>query len=184
VDDVKTAHETCTRAGLSGATPRPGEEQSTQSGGIVDFSARWMSSSGASRRPGRRQAAVTESRSSSGGESTRPRPTDQGHGRQQATRRCRRTEQVGADEADAAAKRDDVKMAIDKRNRQLDARSPPARRAGPKPRRPTPSTSPTGRSTTRSWPCWTPSTPAPTPTNAPRRWASPGLTGRRRTAPQ
>jgi len=48
---------------------------------------------------------------------------------------------------------------------------PPTRRTGPMLRRPTPSTSSTGRSTTRSWPCWPPSTLAPTPTSAPRRRA-------------
>jgi len=38
----------------------------------------------------------------------------------------------------------------------------------PRPTPPTLSTTPTGRSTARSWPYWTPSTPAPTPTSSPR----------------
>ena len=43
----------------------------------------------------------------------------------------------------------------------------PARQMGRKLTPPTRSSSPPGRSTTRGWPCWTPSTPGSTPTNSP-----------------
>jgi hypothetical protein len=66
--------------------------------------------------------------------------------------------------ADAAAKVDDLQAKMDTWADQLDARIAANQADGAEPR--TPSTLPRGRWTTRGWRCWTPSTPAPTPTSS------------------
>jgi hypothetical protein len=72
---------------------------------------------------------------------------------------------------------DDVKAKIDQRNRQLDAQSRRGRRGlGRRRLRPTPSTTPPGRSTTQGWPCWT-----PRPSTGRSQVRAAGTTGNART---
>lgn len=68
--------------------------------------------------------------------------------------------------ADAAAKTEDIKAKIDRRTRQLDAKAA-ASDADWAESGAADALDFAERPTTLNWPCWTPSTPAPTPTNSP-----------------
>jgi ABC-type transporter Mla subunit MlaD len=64
--------------------------------------------------------------------------------------------------ADAAAQREDMKAKINKRADQLDAKAAALMPTGPSRMQPTPSTTPSTLSLTRSWPCSTRWTRGPT----------------------
>ena len=70
--------------------------------------------------------------------------------------------------ADAVARREDMKVKIDKRADQLDAKAAARTRTGLSRMQLTPSTTPSGWSTTPNWPCSTRWTRAYTQTNEPR----------------
>jgi hypothetical protein len=70
--------------------------------------------------------------------------------------------------ADAAAKREDIKAKIDKRADQLDAKAAAKDADWPSRMQPTPSTTPSGWSPTRNWPCSTRWMRVSTQTSGPR----------------
>jgi hypothetical protein len=91
-----------------------------------------------------------------------------GDAKQQAQETADRAKSKWAEmKADAAARREDIKAKINKRTDQLDAKGAATDGTGPRTTRPTPSTTPSGWSTTRSWPCSTRWMRGPTQTNGP-----------------